>query len=135
MPVADPAGDRIAVSADAVTGGGGLLVYARSGSFVAKAPTAAAGPVFWSGSGTALMYSASGEAVIWQPGGRAEQIALPRGVGELNGCAWSPDEQRLACSGYPAHGGAMTAWVVIDRRTSTATAYTPAGTPLLWSGR
>lgn len=70
--------------------------------------------------------------LVYRSRGTLRHIALPADVGALNYCAWSPDEQQIACAGYPPGGGPIAAWVVVNRKTLSAKGFPAAGLSLPW---
>ena len=132
--VPDPTGNKLAVEVQDPSSlqEEGTLVFARNGTLIARSPDVQNGLAWWSPSGNALVFSTKNAIDVWTPGGTPQRVAGPAGAGALGACAWSPDEQRIACAAYPPGGGAVSSWVLIDRKSLTAKGFAVGGMPLLW---
>ncbi|MGH8891505.1 MAG: hypothetical protein ACRDV3_17310 [Acidothermaceae bacterium] len=134
--VPDPTGKKLEVEVQDPSSeqDEGTLVLDRNGGLVYRSPDVQNDLASWSPSGASMLFTSKQGIDIWTSPGTLQHIAFPAGVGALNYCAWSPDEQQIACAGYPSGGGPVAAWIVVNRKTLSAKGFPAAGLPLLWVG-
>jgi WD40-like Beta Propeller Repeat len=142
IPYPDPAGDKIAVVVQPVSGsedGAGIVVLDRAGRVIATAatPFGVQGLPAWSPSGASLAYASTGNSgpalFIWTVGGRAAIRSFPSG-GEVYGqCVWSPDGRSILClaSAGPGQPGSP-GWAVLSTSTGVIATERGNGRPIAW---
>ncbi len=137
LPIADPAGDKIAVAVQptSATARPGVVVLTRTGH-VLQTFAGLSGLIVpvWSPSGTSLAFAAGGaqaQLYIWTGGSRTERVRLP--VGEYASCVWSPDAAWILCPSQGASGNGQ-AWELTSSNGATTVHTSGPGFPIAWLG-
>lgn len=137
LPVADPAGDKVAVAVQptSATSRPGVVVLTRTGRVV-KTFSGLSGLIVpvWSQSGQSLAFATGGaqaQLYIWAGGSRTHQVRLP--TGEYASCVWSPDGAWILCPDQGSSGSGR-AWMLTSSDGATTVHTSGPGFPIAWLG-
>ena len=137
LPIANPAGDKIAVAVQptSATARPGVVVLTRTGH-VLQTFAGLSGLIVpvWSPSGPSLAFAAGGaqaQLYIWTGGSRTERVRLP--AGEYASCVWSPDAAWILCPRQGASGNGQ-AWELTSSNGATTVHTSGPGFPIAWLG-
>jgi hypothetical protein len=137
LPIADPAGDKIAVAVQPTSAASrpGVVVLTRTGHVI-QTFSELSGLIVpvWSPSGKSLAFAAGGakaQLYLWGGGSRTERVRLP--AGEYASCVWSPDSAWILC---PAQGSSANGhtWLLASSDGSTTVHTSGPGFPIAWLG-
>jgi hypothetical protein len=137
LPIADPAGDKIAVAVQPTSAAArpGVVVMTRTGRVI-RTFTGLSGVIVpaWSQSGRSLAFVAGGaqaQLYIWTVGSRTNRVRLP--VGQYASCVWSPDAAWILCPDEGAAGNGQT-WELTSSDGATTVHTSGPGFPIAWLG-
>jgi hypothetical protein len=135
----DPAGDKIAIVVQPLTGDlpAGVVVVTRTGhELFALSQAGRSVSVSWSPSGQSLAMAAQvphGSVLhIWNAGGSISAQPFPRKA-NYGGCVWSPDGAWILCAVAGQHSNGEQ-WAVASARGGPMVVTTGPGYPITWLG-
>lgn len=137
FPIADPAGDKIAVAVQptSAVSRASVVVMTRAGHVI-QAFSGLSGLIMpvWSPSGKSLAFATSGsqaQLYIWSGGSRTERVRLP--AGQYGSCVWSPDSAWILCPEQTSSVSGHT-WLLASSDGSTTVHTSGPGFPIAWLG-